>query len=108
MSLINQCLQRTPFSQFSNLLYQSVKDEHTIAYRYESNLLTMSVSQLPGLTEGQTLLKFRAEHTDAICRAAIACEIEMVQTTCGSVEYVPFTPAKLLPLRMLNERLQQG
>ena len=71
----------------------------------DRSFLTIAIAQLPNLSEGQTLLKFCAEHKEAICRAAIACEIEMVQTTCGEVEYVPFTPKRLLPLLLLNERL---
>jgi len=72
----------------------------------DRSFLTIAIAQQPGLTEGQTLLKFCATYKNDICRAAIACGIETAQTICGAVEYVPFTPKRLLPLLVLNEKLQ--
>jgi len=78
----------------------------TLTLDTDRSFLTIAIAQLPNLSEGQTLLKFCAEHKEAICRAAIACGIETAQTICGEVEYVEFTPKRLLPLLLLNERLQ--
>jgi hypothetical protein len=82
------------------------KIDLSLTFDSDRNFLTIAIPKQPELSEGATLLKFCAEHKDDICRAAIACGIETVHTTCGTVEYVPFTPARLLPLRMLNARLQ--
>jgi len=78
----------------------------TLTFDSETSFLTIAIPKQPELSEGQTLLAFCAEHTNAICRAAISADIETVQTICGAVEYNPFTPARLLPLRLLNEKLQ--
>jgi|GEM_PF-1992548 len=81
------------------------KIDLSLTFDSDRSFLTIAIAQQPGLTEGQTLLAFCAEHKEAICRAAIACDIETAQTICGEVEYVPFTPKRLLPLLLLNERL---
>jgi hypothetical protein len=84
------------------------KIDLSLTFDSDRNFLTIAIEQQPDLTEGQTLLKFTGDYAEEICKAAIACNIRTVQATCGAIEYIPFEPAKVLPLLILNERLQSA
>jgi hypothetical protein len=106
--LQNRCLDRETVMQFYSLLHPSLDTKFDVEYKFDRALsfLKMEVEKLPVLSEGQTLLKFTGDYVEEICRAAIACNIQTVQAVCGAIEYTSFEPAKVLPLLILNEKLQ--
>jgi hypothetical protein len=80
----------------------------TLTFDTDRNFLTIAIAQQPNFSEGQSLLAFTGQYTEEICRAAIAFNIRTVQAVCGAIEYMPFEPAKVLPLLILNEKLQSA